>query len=123
VILKSVFLIKEQYVSFWIGGMWWNGMERYIIRFHCLDLQKINGMEWNQFHPIPLNPSIFHSSQFGVYPMEWNTLIIQFQFCPYSSTLAFASLHSLFLLHCSCFNSSTLLQLDVDIHTRLRHHF
>jgi hypothetical protein len=31
----------------------WNGMEWYIIKFHCLDLQKTNGMEWNPMEPIP----------------------------------------------------------------------
>jgi hypothetical protein len=28
-------------------------MEWYIIKFHCLDLEKTNGMEWNPKEPIP----------------------------------------------------------------------
>jgi len=57
----------EDYV--WIGGMWWNlrlcldwwyvmelnGMKWYIIIFHCLDLQKVNGLEWNTMELIPSN--------------------------------------------------------------------
>jgi len=31
-----------------------------------------NGMGWYPFHPIPSIKPIFHSTQFGVYPIEWN---------------------------------------------------
>jgi len=60
----------------------WNGM-------------KWNGVWWNSFHPIlPILP-IFDSSQFGVYPMEWNTLITQLQFYPYLFYFTFLRLRNL----------------------------
>ena len=70
----------------WVGGEWWDGMEwsgmkPHSIVWFCKKWMEWNGVGWNAFHPIPLIPSIFHSTQFGVYPMEWNTLIIKLPFC------------------------------------------
>lgn len=60
-------------------------MEWSEVIFHCLVLQKMNGMEWSVMEPIPSNTTFltnFSFPQIGVYPMEWNQLITQLQFCP-----------------------------------------
>jgi len=73
-------------------GMEWNGIEPCSIVWFGK-----KRMEWNVMEPIPSNTT--HSSnfpflQFGVYPKEWNTLIIQLQFCHFCFFL--------FLFHYSC---------------------
>jgi len=45
------------------GGMEWNGMVWNTVRFHCLVLYKMDGMEWNVMEPIPSNTT--HSFNFS----------------------------------------------------------
>jgi hypothetical protein len=89
----------------------------------CKKLMEWNGTQWNQFHPIPLNPSIFHSSQFGRYPMEWNIRFLILLFCPYficlflfsNTPISLISLHH-FFLRAVC-DYSFLLRFMVQLHT------
>lgn len=99
----------------WWNGIEWGGIESDSSVWFCKKVMEWNGVWWNSFHPIPLIHPSFHSSQIGVYSMEWNTLIIQLHFYPYffyfisHSSFPVSSFHSLFLVYKSLY-SSFLLQ-------------
>jgi len=84
----------------WIDGKWWNEVGMSHISLFGFVKIEWNGMEWSVMEPIPFNTTYlanFSFPQFKVYPMKWNTLIIQLQFCPYFFYFISAP-HSLFFL-------------------------
>jgi len=105
--------------------MGWNGMGYNMVPLFGFVKKEWNGVGWYPFHQMPPIKPIFHSIQFGVYPMEWNTLINNFNFAPtiiiISAALFFLSLHCfLFLLRFIIPRSpllSSLLLLFINIHS------
>lgn len=93
------------------------------MRFHCLNLQIMDGMEWNMMESVPSNSiqiSIFCFIQFGVYVMEWDIFNkITNQWSEIYITFRSAPSRSILLNSVMLHQSKHSLRVEYEIHVRV----
>jgi hypothetical protein len=107
--------------------MWWNEIEWNREVYNKISLFELakklmewNGTQWDQFHSIPLNPSIFHSPQFEMYPMKWNFILLILLFYPYFISLfLFSNTHMSHEKDFISSQNSTFTHCVLGAHSRL----